>query len=665
MAVQHSTPRGVSESEVDRSTFRSERSRRAPRRLPVESPPSEEQFHLLVEEVKEYAIVMLDPEGYVTTWNAGAARINGYGREEILGGHVSTFYLPEDVEAGLPETVLGTAAREGQWTGEGWHVRNDGSRFWGHVTVTALRDEEGRLRGFAKVTRDMTEQKRHEDELARKNALLRLMQVVAAASNDARSLDEVLRVAVDATCAHTGWPVGHAYCFREREDRLVPTGLWHTADEACYEAFKTVTARTRFARGEGLPGQVLARGEPAWIEDVLADSNFLRARLAEELGIRGAFAVPVWANGEIVAVLEFFAPEPKVPDAKLLEAMQSIGVQLGRVAEREQARVALRESEAKFRALAEESPVGILLIQDGQFKYVNKMLAQMYGYGREELLGTDHASPMLVHPDDREMVRQHVEKCLGGEEDHIRIRFRGVTKGGKTLFIDAYSTCIEYQGRPAVIGMDVNVTEWLRLQREVLSVQAEERRRLGQDLHDGVASQLAGIAMMLGVLSRRTEAKEAGLSDEIQEIQELVHESGEDTRRLSRGLAPAALTGVGLPSALERLASHTKGGRFESDADLPTLEDDAAAHLYYIAQEAMANARRYAGADEIVIRLVHEEGVLILEVEDNGRGIDASSVERQGLGLRAMRYRAELLGATFTIDSSPGTGTRVHCRLLV
>jgi PAS domain S-box-containing protein len=123
---------------------------------------SEERFRLLVEGVSEYAIFMLDVNGFVTTWNNGAARIKGYGAEEIIGQHFSRFYPEDAVESGWPEHELRVAAAEGRFVDEGWRVRKDGSRFWAHVTITALRDEVGRLRGFAKLTRDLTERKRTE-----------------------------------------------------------------------------------------------------------------------------------------------------------------------------------------------------------------------------------------------------------------------------------------------------------------------------------------------------------------------------------------------------------------------------------------------------------------------------------------------------------------------
>ena len=127
---------------------------------------SEERFRLLVEGIRDYAIFMLDPDGRIASWNAGAQRFKGYRADEIIGKHFSTFYTREDVERGHPQEELEIATREGRFEEEGWRVRKDGTRFWASVVITALRDKSGTLRGFGKVTRDMTERRERERERA-------------------------------------------------------------------------------------------------------------------------------------------------------------------------------------------------------------------------------------------------------------------------------------------------------------------------------------------------------------------------------------------------------------------------------------------------------------------------------------------------------------------
>lgn len=125
---------------------------------------SEERFHLLVDAVRDYAIFMLDPDGYVATWNVGAQRIKGYSADEIVGRHFSRFYPPEAIAAGSPQRLLAEAIREGRVEEENWRVRKDGTLFWASVVITALRNPDGTLVGFAKITRDLTERRRAEEE---------------------------------------------------------------------------------------------------------------------------------------------------------------------------------------------------------------------------------------------------------------------------------------------------------------------------------------------------------------------------------------------------------------------------------------------------------------------------------------------------------------------
>lgn len=154
-----------------RALLTASRLRAVHRRVETELQRSEERFRLMVQSVQDYAIFMLDPDGKVQTWNAGAERIKGYRRDEIVGRHFSAFYPPEDVESGKPALELEQAIREGRVEDEGWRVKKDGSRFWANVVVTALKDSAGNLLGFAKVTRDMTERRRFEQSLERATAV--------------------------------------------------------------------------------------------------------------------------------------------------------------------------------------------------------------------------------------------------------------------------------------------------------------------------------------------------------------------------------------------------------------------------------------------------------------------------------------------------------------
>jgi PAS domain S-box-containing protein len=135
----------------------------------------EGRYRLLVDAITDYAIYMLDTDGHVSSWNAGAQRFKGYTESEILGEHFSRFYTPEELAAGVPTRALATAEAEGRFEAEGWRVRKDGQRFWAHVVIDAIRDPYGHLVGFAKITRDLTERKAAEEVLRRSEEQFRLL----------------------------------------------------------------------------------------------------------------------------------------------------------------------------------------------------------------------------------------------------------------------------------------------------------------------------------------------------------------------------------------------------------------------------------------------------------------------------------------------------------
>lgn len=176
---------------------------------------SERRFRLLVDGVTDYSIFMLSPEGNVTNWNQGARRIKGYTAAEIIGSHFSRFYTAEDVAAGLPAHGLKTAAREGRWESEGLRVRRDGSTFWAHVIIDAIREQDGTLVGFAKITRDITEKRQADELLEQTRAALFQAQKMEAigkltggVAHDFNNVLQVLRGNIELLQSrhrHDGW----------------------------------------------------------------------------------------------------------------------------------------------------------------------------------------------------------------------------------------------------------------------------------------------------------------------------------------------------------------------------------------------------------------------------------------------------------------------------
>ncbi|MBV8518022.1 MAG: PAS domain S-box protein [Acidobacteria bacterium] len=227
---------------------------------------SEEMFRLLVQSVQEYAIFLLDPTGHITTWNAGARRIKGYEPEEIIGKHFSTFYGEEDLRSGKPERELKIAREVGMVEDEGWRIRKDGTRFWANVVITAVYDATGQLRGFTKVTRDMTERK-HAEETQR--ALYEQREARLLAEEERRRSDESSRVAQEANRAKDEFLMTLSHELRTPMTailgwaRLLPT---LTADDAMFHE-----AVAAIGRGAQLQARL--------IDDVLDVSRIVSGKL--------------------------------------------------------------------------------------------------------------------------------------------------------------------------------------------------------------------------------------------------------------------------------------------------------------------------------------------------------------------------------------------------
>ncbi|HZC37591.1 MAG TPA: PAS domain S-box protein [Sphingomicrobium sp.] len=172
---------------------------------------AEQHFQILVQGVTDYAIFMLDPEGRVTSWNAGAERIKGYSPEEIIGQHFSRFYTPEDRQAGVPQKALETARKTGRYEAEGLRVRKNGSRFWANVVIDAIHDDDGKLIGFAKVTRDLTDKRETQlrleesrEQLFRAQKMEALGQLTGGLAHDFNNLLTAILGAADLALRNLG-----------------------------------------------------------------------------------------------------------------------------------------------------------------------------------------------------------------------------------------------------------------------------------------------------------------------------------------------------------------------------------------------------------------------------------------------------------------------------
>jgi len=243
---------------------------------------AQERFRLVVEGVRDYAIFMLDPEGRVSSWNPGAERIKGYSAADIVGQHFSVFYPRADVVAGKPDRALAEAAASGRYGDEGWRIRRNGSRFWASVVLTAIRDETGRLQGFAKITRDVTERKRQDDRL---RALLEVAQAILEGQGE----DELLHLIA-----------GRARTLIDAD--LAAVAIADPEDDAFFVVRMADGRRAAEVQGMRIPaagtlmGAVAGSGRPAMLVDASTELA-LATPMLDAAGAGAALMVPL-ASGE-------------------------------------------------------------------------------------------------------------------------------------------------------------------------------------------------------------------------------------------------------------------------------------------------------------------------------------------------------------------------------
>jgi PAS domain S-box-containing protein len=301
--------------------------------------------------------------------------------------------------------------------------------------------------------------------------------------------------------------------------------------------------------------------------------------------------------------------------------------------------------------------------EDDGIQFWSKGAAQLYGYVSSEVLGI---APRALFKDASTPWQQmeaelHERGLWEGEFDRV-------TKAGRAVVVSSRLQLVSARGaRTVILETDRDITERRRLQQEVLEILGAEQRRIGQDLHDGLCQHLAGTEFRAAVISSQLEvAPEA--QREIVKIGELIREGARQARMLSRGLSPVSLEAEGLMSALKELAQSAGDlfgtcCRFECAKSVAVPDNVVATHLYRIAQEAISNAARHGRAKRIVVALEKTIEGIQLSIRDDGCGFRVSPSRARGMGLHTMRYRAELIGATLTIDVGKGSGARVTCLL--
>ena len=383
------------------------------------------------------------------------------------------------------------------------------------------------------------------------------------------------------------------------------------------------------------------------------------------------FAVPVEGLVQPWGALAVLAPRNDSAETEALVHALRAAALVGRTMAHGQALGVLAEHDARARAVLETTVDGIVTIDSkGIILSFNQAAERLFAMTAAEALG-QNVSVLMPEP-DRSRHDGYLQRYLDTGEARIVGIGREVTgrrADGTTFPMELAVSEVIVGGRRLFTGLIHDVSERRALEQEVLRVSDEERRRIGQDLHDGLGQMLSGIALIASGLARKLKTTAPGTAAEVEEVAQLVREADTYARTLARSLVPVELAQGGLRGAVERLAESAQrlydlDVVLDLDGPLDATPSDIALHFYRIAQEAIANAARHGRARRVAVTLRRTDRTVRLSVADDGIGFDPKASDRVGLGLRTMRHRARLVGASFSVESTRGQGTTISAEVV-
>jgi PAS domain S-box-containing protein len=598
---------------------------------------------LFVQSVEDYAILMLTPAGNVATWNAGAERFKGYRAEEIIGRHFSAFYPPQDIASGKPERELEIAAADGRLEDEGWRVRKDGTQFWANVVITALRDPDGTLRGYGKVTRDMTEHRAQEQAIVDREQLV--TGVLAAATE----------------CSIIGTDLDGMITIFNRGAELM---LGYVAEEM-------VGARSLASVHD--PGELAVRARELGI-----DSGF---EVLVAAARRGNAETREWTyvnkRGSRLAV-------QLAVTAVVNESGQPrgfIGVAID-ISERAQAA-------ERFRQAFQGAPSGMAIVSArpdalGRILDVNETMCDLAGYSRDRLVGMTLQSltdPASVHPDTETMTG-----VLEGDSGHYQGETRYINASGATIDVSVGLSLIR-DGSGAPLNFVASVEDLSALKRrarELARSNAELEQFASIASHD-LQEPLRKVRTFTG---RVTVMEADRLSDQGRDYLLRANAAAERMQRLvedllkfsrvathGRAFAPVDLTQITRDVLTDLETEVERSGAIVRVGDLPIICGDAS-QMRQLMQNLVSNALKFnreGVAPEVCVDGTVLDGTAEIIVRDNGIGFEPRYSQRifrvferlngrsqypgTGIGLALCRKIAERHGGDIIAESTLGVGS--------
>ncbi|MES4785528.1 MAG: hypothetical protein C4294_06615, partial [Nitrospiraceae bacterium] len=401
---------------------------------------------------------------------------------------------------------------------------------------------------YRTLERELIRQQRYERRLATQYSIMRLLAESPALS---RIMPAILR----GVCESLAWDIGIFWQVDRHAGVVRFADSWSSAGDRVAE-FVALSRHSTFQPGVGLPGRIWTRARPVWIPDLSANDEFPRAPIARKAGLHCAFGFPILIGEEVLGVIEFFSFEVRPPDEDLVEMMKAVGSQIGLFIERKRAEEELRESEERFRMVAETAAEAVITVDEAStILFVNRAAEQIFGYTAAEMLGQDLS--MLMPEQFRSAHKAGMARYLTTGQRKLTwevVRLPGLHKSGKEIPLELAFWPFTLHGKVYFGSIVRDVTDRIQaaelrkqLLEQVISAQEEERRRIARELHDETGQSLMSLVVGLKTIEMARTLEEA--QTHAQQYRTVAAHALDEVRRLAMGLRPSVLDDVGLTAA--------------------------------------------------------------------------------------------------------------------
>jgi PAS domain S-box-containing protein len=599
----------------------------------TEHKQAEEELHFIGSIAGQVSdsIIVTDTNYKIAYINEAAEELFGYSREELAGKSPDILNAETAAEQ-IQEDIYRTVSSGGTWFGTMLNRRKDGSTFVNECKVSPLLDKEGRIVSYIGIQRDVTEQRRTQRTL--EESQLRFTQIV-------ENIQDVLWV------GGPGRDGGIQYLSPAFEQ------VWGIRPEKIYEDTQIVwdsihsEDREEFAH---IFDKHISEGSPY-------EAEYRIARPDGSIRWIATRGFPVKDETGNVC--------------------QEVGIAHD-ITDRKQAEQQLRESEEKFKHLAEQSPNMIFINKKDNVVYANKQCEEVMGYQREEFYSPDFDFLTLIAPESKELLKASYSRHMMGK-DVAPYEYALVTKNGERLEAIITTKLIEYEGENAILGIVTDITERKRtelelqrsheelrnLYKHLQSAREEERAAIARGVHDELAQDLTALKIDLSWLRRRLTKDNEPLLARTEDMSKLVDTAIQKVQRIYTELRPGVLDDLGLVPAIQWQVDEFRDRtgiecKLALEVEDFVLGRDQAINYFRILQEALTNISRHAGATRARINLKRKADNLVLEIRDNGKGITQRQLHSHwSFGLMGMRERANSIGSTLNIRGAADKGTTV------